>query len=319
MKCVTFLDGSESKLGVVVADSVVDVFATTPRPQFRSMLALIEAGDGAWQEAMRAAARPAVGTVHPLEGVRLCAPLPLPQQIRDAMCFHKHIRQASIVISRRRALASGSVAAMEEAQRYAASFTIPDIHLQQPVYYKANRFAVAGPDEDILWPAHSRLMDFELELAIVIGRRGKDIPAASALDYVFGFTIFNDLSARDLQAVEMAGLLGPAKGKDFDQANVFGPCIVTREEIGDPQALRMIARVNGETWCDSSSATMHWTVAQLIAHVSRGETVYPGEIICTGTVGDGCGLEHDRYLQHGDVVELEIEKIGVLRNRILRS
>ena len=162
-------------------------------------------------------------------------------------------------------------------------------------------------------------MDFELELACVIGRRGKNLRPDNALDHVFGFTIFNDFSARDAQGREMEGRLGPAKGKHFDGANVFGPCVVTRDEIGDPQELRMQARVNGETWCDNNSASMNWTIAQLLSHISADETLYPGEIIASGTVGDGCGLEHMRFLNDGDSVELEIEKIGILRNRVVVS
>ena len=160
-------------------------------------------------------------------------------------------------------------------------------------------------------------MDFELELACVIGRRGKDIAKGAAPAHIFGYTVFNDFSARDAQGIEMEGRLGPAKGKDFDGANVLGPCIVTADEIGDPYALRMQARVNGETWCDASSSTMHWKFDDLVAHISQGETLHPGEIIGSGTVGGGCGLEHARFLSSGDLVELEIEKIGTLRNRVL--
>jgi 2-keto-4-pentenoate hydratase/2-oxohepta-3-ene-1,7-dioic acid hydratase in catechol pathway len=187
------------------------------------------------------------------------------------------------------------------------------------VYYIGNRLSVAAPEQDIQWPRYSQVMDFELELACVIGKQAKNLTLGNALDHVFGFTIFNDFSARDAQAREMEGRLGPAKGKHFDGGNVFGPCVVTRDEIGDPQNLRMMARVNGETWCDNSSATMNWSFAQLLTHISADETLYPGEIIASGTVGNGCGLEHSRFLQSGDVVELQIEKIGILRNRVLRE
>ena len=156
-----------------------------------------------------------------------------------------------------------------------------------------------------------------MRLACVIGRGGKDISRQEAHDHIFGYMIFNDLSARDAQALEMEGRLGPAKGKDFDKGNVFGPCLVTADEIGDPYALRMLARVNGETWCDSNSSTMHWRFDDLIEHISRDETLYPGEIIGSGTVGDGCGLEHGRFLRSGDVIELEIEKIGVLKTCVV--
>ena len=156
-------------------------------------------------------------------------------------------------------------------------------------------------------------------VAIIIGKPAFRVSIADAMDYVAGYTIFNDISARDAQAIEMGGMLGPAKGKDFDKANAFGPCIVTADEIGDPYALDMIVRVNGEERSRGNSGTMHWKFEDLIAHVSRGETLHPGEILGSGTVGDGCGLEHLRFLEDGDVVELEIERIGVLRNRVVRA
>ena len=172
--------------------------------------------------------------------------------------------------------------------------------------------------------AHERLhgssapIDYELELACVIGAGGRDISREDAASHIFGFTIFNDASARDAQMAEMAGQVGPAKGKDFDTGNVFGPWIVTREELGDPYSLEMVARVNGEEWSRGSSASMHHRFEDLIAFVSRAETLHPGEILGSGTVGSGCGLEQGRFLSSGDVVELEIEGIGTLRNRFVR-
>ncbi len=195
----------------------------------------------------------------------------------------------------------------------------PEAWYQQPLYYKANRFAVSGPEEVVEWPAYSRLMDYECELACVIGRPGRDIPVSRAREHVFGFTIFNDFSARDAQAIEMAGGLGPAKGKDFDKANAFGPCIVTMDELGDPYDLEMIVRVNGAERSRGCSGSMHWKFEDMIAHASLGETLHAGEILGSGTVGDGCGLEHLKFLEDGDVVELEISGIGVLRNTVRRT
>ena len=119
--------------------------------------------------------------------------------------------------------------------------------------------------------------------------------------------------------IEMPAMLGPGKGKDFDDGNVMGPIITTADEIGNVYDLAMRARVNGETWCDNSSSTMNVRFEDMIAHISRGETLHPGEIICSGTVGMGCGMERGRYLEDGDVVELEIEMIGVLTSRLRRS
>jgi 2-keto-4-pentenoate hydratase/2-oxohepta-3-ene-1,7-dioic acid hydratase in catechol pathway len=139
------------------------------------------------------------------------------------------------------------------------------------------------------------------------------------MEHILGFTIFNDFSARDAQYIEMAGQLGPAKGKDFDTGNALGPWIVTTDEIGDPCNLKMDARINGERWGGGSSGEMHHRWPAILAHISASETLYAGEVIGSGTVGTGCGLELGRQLKHGDVVELEIERIGVLRNRVLKS
>jgi 2-keto-4-pentenoate hydratase/2-oxohepta-3-ene-1,7-dioic acid hydratase in catechol pathway len=126
------------------------------------------------------------------------------------------------------------------------------------------------------------------------------------------------MSARDAQFKEMAGRLGPAKGKDFDTGNILGPWIATKDEIPDPYNLTMIARVNGEEWGRGNSGDMHHNFEELIAHVSRSETLFPGEFLGSGTVGNGCGLEHGRFLKPGDVIELEVSKLGVLRNRIVK-
>ncbi len=287
-------------LGVLLDDgSAVDITASDPSVPFSSLLALIEAGEHAWIEAAALAKR-AQRRLAPGE-FTVAAPIPRPTQFRDSMCFFQHIEQCAIA----------------RQPESAKTYRLPDVYRRQPVYYIGNRMNVSAPNADIVWPRYSQVMDFELELACVIGKTARNLSVENALDHVFGFTIFNDFSARDAQGKEMEGRLGPAKGKHFDGGNVFGPCVVTRDEIGDPQALRMQARVNGTTWCDNSSATMNWSFAQLLSHISADETLYPGEIIGSGTVGNGCGLEHSRFLKDGDVVELEIDKIGVLKNRVV--
>ena len=207
----------------------------------------------------------------------------------------------------------------EQALRASGRFAVPDVWYQQPLYYKANRFSVAQSGKDIVWPAYSEVMDFELELACIIGKKGKDIKKGNAEDHIFGYTIYNDLSARDAQMLESPGMLGPAKSKDFDDSIILGPVIVTKDELDDPYNLRMQARVNGETWCDNNSNTIHWTFSDMIAHISKSETLHPGEVIGSGTVGLGCGLEYLRFLNDGDTVELEIEKIGVISNKVIRG
>ncbi len=315
MKLVTFqtADRIDRPGALLPEGDVADLSALFP-----SLQALIEAGAAGLDQARNAlAAAPRISA----KEYRLRAPLPVPAQMRDFLTFERHLTQSMATMAKMRAAAAGETdpeAALQRAQA-AGALTIPPIWYEQPVYYKANRFAVSGPDDEIVWPAYSQIMDYECELACVIGKAGKDIKKERAHEHMFGFTIFNDFSARDAQSREMQGQLGPAKGKDFDGANALGPCIVTLDEIGDPQALAMIVRINGQERSRGTSADMHWTFADLIAYVSQSETLHPGEILGSGTVGDGCGLEHGQFLADGDLVELEIEKIGILRNRVRRS
>jgi 2-keto-4-pentenoate hydratase/2-oxohepta-3-ene-1,7-dioic acid hydratase in catechol pathway len=156
-------------------------------------------------------------------------------------------------------------------------------------------------------------MDYELELGIVVGRSGRDLRPEEGLDHVLGLTILNDFSARDIQIREMAGGLGPSKGKHF--ASSVGPWIVSLDSLPET-GLAMKARVNGEVWSQGTTASMMWSVGELVAWASAGEVLEAGTLLGTGTVGGGCGLEIDRLLKPGDVVELEIEGLGTLRNRV---
>ena len=231
--------------------------------------------------------------LYPSAGVQLTAPLLNPPSLRDFIAFEDHIAATS----------------KKRGQ------PIPPEWYKAPVYYKGNHHTIIGPDENLAWPLNTTKLDYELELACVIGSKGKDILEREAQDYIAGYTIMNDFSARDIQFQEMACRLGPAKGKDF--ATALGPCLVTPDEIEDLGTLTMVARVNGEEWSRGRFGTIHWSFSQMIAHVSRGEMIYPGDVFGSGTVGGGCGLEMDRYLKPGDVVELEIQPIGVLRTGVV--
>ena len=311
MKLATFVGFHKSpRLGVVDVEQrqILGLTAAAEQvygradPAFADMRSLIDAaGPGLERAAAMARLWPAEAA-EDLDGVKLLAPLPIPRQIRDCTAFEEHVRNSRRQVE----LRSG------RAQR------MPEVWYKRPVYFKCNRFNVIGHDADVIWPAYSDWMDYELELACVIGRTGKDIRAENAAAYVLGFTIFNDFSARDVQFEEMTAGLGPAKGKDFDTGNVFGPWIVTLDEIGDPHALAMEARVNGERWGGGNSGAMHYTFWDLISYISQAETLFAGEIIGSGTVGTGSAHELGRTLAPNDVVELEIEKIGVLRNRIVK-
>ena len=315
MKLVTYRgEGDAARLGMLVDEerSILDIDAAHRRmagsadPAFASMQALIDAGPAALDrvrkladdhdEADRVAAR---------ERGQLLAPLPRPLQMRDCLCFEEHLTNA--IDGRNRV--AGLTERTPEQQRRLALFR------SRPFWYKCNRLAFTGPDTEVRWPAFSTWMDFELEFAAVIGRGGRNIAHGEATSHIFGFTIFNDFSARDVQNDEMASL-GPCRSKDFDDANVLGPCIGTADAFNLADA-RMEARVNGERWGGGSTASMSTSFADLIAFISAGETLYPGELLGSGTVGTGCGLEIGRRLQSGDEVELEVEGIGILRNRVV--
>ena len=322
MRLVTFeLATGTPRVGSLLPDGgVLDLADAAPgAPEFTSMLALIEAGQDAWRRASATTRQPPAASVRDPGACRLRAPLPLPPQLRDFMCFEKHVIQAFGAAFRMKATRAANEAERAALIAQAEALRPPPVWYERPLYYKANRFSVSGPDDTIRWPRYSRLMDYECELACVIGRTCVDVPREQALAQVFGYTIFNDFSARDAQGAEMPGGLGPAKGKDFDGANAFGPCIVTADEIPDPHALDMIVRVNGEERSRGNSRDMHWKFEDVIAYVSQGETLRPGEILASGTVGDGCGLESLRFLEDGDVVELDIPPVGVLRNRVVRA
>jgi fumarylacetoacetate (FAA) hydrolase len=238
----------------------------------------------------------------PVDNIRLLPPLRRPPSIRDFYAFEQHVRTAR----------QGRGLEMD-----------PDWY-ELPVFYFSNPHTILGPDDQVTVPQTAAL-DYELEVAAVIGVDAGDLDESEALEAIVGYTIFNDFSARDLQRREMALGLGPAKGKDF--AGAFGPYLVTPDELGGtaerPQAA-MVARVNGEEWSRGDLGDIHHSFASLVAYASRDSRVRPGDIIGSGTVGTGCILElslthgSQRYpwLREGDVVELEVDGIGVLRNTI---
>ena len=317
MKLLTFKLQGTDYLGALADTGIVNLSAAAPDDiAFSSMQQFIEAGQSALDRAYSLLASNPV-TI-PAGQVDWLAPLPLPAQMRDCLGFEEHLKNAFESAMKLSAMAADDPVKAEDELRASGRFAVPEVWYQQPLYYKANRFSVAPSGKDILWPAYSNVMDFELEMACVIGKKGRDIGEDNADDHIFGYTIFNDFSARDAQMLESPGMLGPAKGKDFDDSIILGPVIVTRDELDNPYNLRMQARVNGETWCDNNSDTIHWKFSDMIAHISKSETLYPGEVIGSGTVGLGCGLEHLRFLNDGDIVELEVEKIGVISNKVIR-
>lgn len=243
-----------------------------------------------------------VEMVLPLDEVRLMAPLPRPSSLRDFYAFEQHVAAASRNRGR----------------------DVPYAWYEIPVFYYGNHSAIYGPNADIPLP-RTKALDFELEIACVIGRAGRDIAEEDAEEYIAGFTIMNDWSARDLQREEMAVGMGPAKGKDF--ATSLGPWLVTLDELGElalgdgRYAMPMVARVNGTECSRGNFRDIYYTFAQMIARASRDATLYPGDVLGSGTVGTGCLLEltggQGPWLEPYDEVELEIAGLGILKNRII--
>lgn len=227
--------------------------------------------------------------------VALLPPVARPPLLRDFMAFEAHLTNIYPTLGR----------------------SIPPEWYEFPVYYKGNAASLGTHGDDIPIPSYAEEMDFEFEFALVIGKSGRNIPREQAMEHIFGYMIYNDFSARAIQSREMAVGLGPAKGKDFVRGHVFGPYLVTADEVPDIYNLRMTARVNGEVWCDSNTSTMHWKLADMIAHASLEEPLLPGEVWGSGTVGNGSGAERGQFLKRGDTVELEIERLGTLRNRVV--
>jgi len=326
MKLATYRIGGQDKVGIVHADDsrLFDLAAAAGRDggdsAFASMLALIDAGDAALDRARRVFEKHSgdAALSVAVAGAEILAPVPEPRQCRDGMSFPIHILQAPRGQLKLAARANNDMA--ELARLDAAPLgELPEVYRKQPIYYITNRFSVRGTNTTVQWPRYSKVMDYELEYGIITKNRGANISAAKARDHIFGYTIFNDFSARDAQRIEMEGRLGPAKGKSFDGGNVMGPWIVTPDEIGDPYKLKMECRVNGKVRSAGVSEGMLFSFEELIAHITQDETLMPGEFIGSGTVGNGCGLELGWYLEHNDEIELEVEKIGVLRNKVVRQ
>jgi 2-keto-4-pentenoate hydratase/2-oxohepta-3-ene-1,7-dioic acid hydratase in catechol pathway len=279
MKLCTFDQGEGPLTGVIEGQAVLPLRDTV------EMIKLIQRGAG-WTPAA-----PAL----PLKSVRLLAPI-IPK--RNVFCVGWNYAEH-----------------FAEGKAFRPADAVQEIP-EHPALFTKNPFAIIGPEATIRYPAPiSEQLDYEVELAVVIGREGRDIAERDALDHVFGYTIGNDVSVRDVQRTWHGGQW--FKGKNFDTHLPLGPWIVTKDEIPDPQVLRLTTRVNGATKQDSNTKHMVFPVARVIAELSAGLTLHPGDVIMTGTPeGVGMGRTPPEWLKPGDAVELEIERIGVLRNHI---
>lgn len=321
MKLVSYLKEEREQLGVLINDTIYDMEVLHPDlpnsmnlflNYWEEYFPVAQAGELLLKEGTRTSNRGVL-----LKDVQLLAPVPFPTSCRDGYAFRQHVAAA------RRNRKVDMIAEFD----------------QYPIFYFTNHHSITGPGPVSCMPDHFEKLDFELEVAIVIGKHGRNIKAAEADEYIAGLMIMNDISARRLQMEEMLLNLGPAKGKDFSTA--IGPWLVTKDELqsfeippkenhtGKAWNLRMQCWVNGKQVSDGNVGDMDWTFAEIIERASYGVDLYPGDVIGSGTVGTGCFLElngtgklndpnyPEQWLQANDVVEMEIDGLGKLSNTII--
>ena len=290
------VDDPAPRLGAVQNDGIADVRKILGHDSpAGSVLALIQAGPDAWSQAARRISEHLSKTpfqsVYPVTGVRWHAPIPRPP--KNIVClglnYASHVR---------------------ETTRLDKPMKVPDL----PIFFTKAPTSVSGPNDPIPWDRGvTEQLDYEAELGVIVGVGGRNIPRSRSLQHVFGYTVINDVSARDLQFGHKQWF----KGKSLDGFCPMGPTVVTADEFGDPQSKRITLRLNGETRQDASTADMLFPVDAILESLSKGMTIEPGDIIATGTPeGVGLGRTPPEYLKDGDLVETEIEGIGVIRNRV---
>jgi len=326
MKLVSYRHDGQNALGIYLNNkiyNVADAAEKLGKKGSKSMKELLDGEERTMNEAREIELMIQSGKVEvksfEWSELQLLSPVPEPTSCRDGYAFRQHVAAARL---------NRNVEMIPEFDAY-------------PVFYFSNHNALQGPGDIWCMPDHFRQLDFELEAAVVIGKRGKNIRAAQADQYIAGYTIMNDMSARLLQMQEMKLNLGPAKGKDFSTA--IGPYLVTPDELaaqltsakeghtGDRYNLTMKCSVNGIQVSEGNLAQMDWTFAEIIERCAYGTDIIPGDVIGSGTVGTGCFLELNgtgklndpeypvQWLQEGDVVEMTIDGLGCLKNTIRKE
>ncbi len=329
MKLLTFLTGERKTRAGVLSDNTIIAL------EYPSLLELLRDPDGVLKAQVALHPRPLTGPTYPaftaglpvvlgelsssltqaqgtvreeytLNEVVMLPPVPDPPTVRDFYAFEQHVKTA---------------------RAHRGLGMMPEWY-EVPTFYFTNNSELYGHDNPIPYPVGSHALDFELEIACIIGRDGKDIPVEEAASYIAGYTIMNDWSARDFQMKDMSIGLGPGKGKDF--ATSLGPILVTPDELASRRTgegaserydMQMVARINGREVSRGNFNSIYYSFPQMIAYASRNARIRTGDVIGSGTVGTGCILELGtnvhRWLERDDEVELEIDGIGILRNRII--
>ena len=304
MRFVTYIENGHDRAGVLDGDDQVHAL-----PAGVTLLSLL-GDDGERLHEAGAAALRDPSAVHPLDSVRLRAPIPNPPTVRDFMTFEQHVEGVARLV--------------------APDEPVPDQWYAAPAFYFTNPYAVTGPYDDVPIPPGCAIFDLELEVAAVVGRGGRDLTVERAASHIAGYLLMNDWSARDLQLAEMQVRLGPVKGKD--SATTLGPILVTPDELepyrsGNAFDLPMTATVNGTVIGSDRWSNMAFSYPQMIAYASRGTEVRPGDVLGSGTCGGGClaelwgrkGFDAHPPLSPGDTVELTVDLLGTQRTRVVAA
>jgi 2-keto-4-pentenoate hydratase/2-oxohepta-3-ene-1,7-dioic acid hydratase in catechol pathway len=302
MKFVTFQNPNhEIRAGWLHDDGVVDMNLASKSELPNNMKEFLENQED-YMVKIHKLKHAILKPTYALEEITLMSPVPTPPSVRDFMGFEMHVKHGY-------------------AKR---GVSMPPEWYEIPVFYFTNHHAIVGPNASVRRPKKCRHFDYELEVCAIIGKQGRDIKASEAEDYIFGFSILNDWSARDLQMQEMKVGLGPAKGKD--SATTIGPYLVTKDELEPFRSskgfdLEMTAKVNGKLLSRGNWKDLYYSFGEMIERASEDATLYPGDIIGSGTVGSGCiwelGSEVHRWLEPGDRVEVEVAQLGILRNQVI--
>lgn len=320
MRFLTFQHDAAPRTGAMTnGGMILDLAAASTAADhdlFGSMLAIIESGERALDTTQSLLANNRGDHLLDPADVTFLAPLPVPNSIRDFANFELHCLQALEASMRMRASTQPDPEAAYAEFKNSGAYNLPPSWYERPYYFKGNRMSCSGHGNVIKWPNFTTTMDYEVECAAIIGRKGVNIAPEQAAEHIFGYTIYNDFSARDEQTRDQQFRMGPSKGKDFDTGNAFGPWIVTRDELPDIYSAKMESRINGEIQGTGVLGNMQHSFEACIAFISRDETLYPGDVLGSGTMGNGCGFETGRYLNPSDRIELEIEGLGILANVI---
>lgn len=279
-----------------------------------SMQALIDSGEKGLDLARKLLDAAPIESLLQLDELDILSPLPVPTRLRDGGFFLEHMENISRALAKMAVASDADNAEVTAEDLDKQKFPLQEVFYRRVLYYNGNHHSVIGHNAPFKWPEDIEVVDYELELAVVVGQSGYKVSPESAPDFVFGYTLMNDWSARDLQIDVYPAGAGPCMGKDLNTS--LGPCIVTKDEIPDPHNLEMTTHVDGEQWSRGFTKNMYHNIFEGLSQMSHISPLVAGEVVGTGTPVNGSGLEQGKKLQRGNRVELYMAEIGALANTI---